>query len=654
MTHSKDQWGSRIGLVMAMAGNAVGFGNFLRFPIQAIQNGGGAFIIPYLVCFIFLGLPLVFIEWTMGRFGGSMGNHTVPFTMQKMGNHKLWKYMGALSFFTTIGIASYYCYLESWTISYLYHSLIGTFKDMPQKEIALFFNQYHDLSSSHSGIPYENIFAFLLCLFLNVYILTKGLKGGIEKVATYGIPLLIFFGIFLAIRGVTIHPGEEGAVSSGITGLNFLWTPQFDSLLNPKVWLAAAGQIFFTLSVGMGTIQCYSSYVKKNDDIALNAMSTSFVNEFVEIVLGGTILISISVGFFGIDAVKDLVAKEGGFGIAFQSMPFLFQKFGSIMGTFCGVAFFGLLFIAGITSSLGVTMPSRETERWLSYLMSSHLTEVFEIAKEIKTECMKVTPSLISHVTVNPLLNRRFGTKLANNINVANVEYFDSLPGEDKAPGVTLNYHSNIDKEVAFSLVEAVGYYSISSLNKITALDEIFELSLERSKFDEMPQETAVGILNFDIICDIGAFRDIQRHRVGTQINEMWTSLRGYSTPDSFNDPELKDLKDEYDSIFNEYSSINKDLTLRYSNNSEYCLLLGHNTKLTYSCDFRQFVYFVELRSGEAGHYSYRRIAQDMYNIFNAIYPELGKYIRVNLEGDTNRKSQEEQIEIKKSKLRRN
>ncbi len=357
MTHSKDQWGSRIGLVMAMAGNAVGFGNFLRFPIQAIQNGGGAFIIPYLVCFIFLGLPLVFIEWTMGRFGGSMGNHTVPFTMQKMGHHKLWKYMGALSFFTTIGIASYYCYLESWTISYLYHSLIGTFKEMPQKEIALFFNQYHDLSSSHSGIPYENIFAFLLCLFLNVYILTKGLKGGIEKVATYGIPLLIFFGIFLAVRGVTIHPGEEGAVSSGIAGLNFLWTPQFDSLLNPKVWLAAAGQIFFTLSVGMGTIQCYASYVKKNDDIALNAMSTSFVNEFVEIVLGGTILISISVGFFGIDAVKDLVANEGGFGIAFQSMPFLFQKFGSIMGTFCGVAFFGLLFIAGITSSLAMGTP---------------------------------------------------------------------------------------------------------------------------------------------------------------------------------------------------------------------------------------------------------------------------------------------------------
>lgn len=357
MTQTNEQWGSKIGLVLAMAGNAVGFGNFLRFPIQAIQNGGGAFIIPYLVCFIFLGLPLVFVEWTMGRFGGSLGNHTVPFTMQKMGKHRIWKYFGAISFFTTIGIASYYCYLESWTISYLYHSLIGTFHNMPQSEITGFFNEYHNIKSTHSGLPYENIIIFVLCIALNVYILCKGLKGGIEKVATYGIPLLVIFGIFLAVRGLMIQPGEEGAVATGISGLDFLWTPQFESLLDPKVWLAAAGQIFFTLSVGMGTIQCYASYVKKNDDIALNALSTSFVNEFVEIVLGGTILLSISVGFFGIENVKELVAKEGGFGIAFQTMPFLFQKFGTVIGTLSGVAFFGLLFIAGITSSLAMGTP---------------------------------------------------------------------------------------------------------------------------------------------------------------------------------------------------------------------------------------------------------------------------------------------------------
>ena len=243
MTHTKDHWGSKIGLVLAMAGNAVGFGNFLRFPVQAIENGGGAFIIPYLVCFLLLGLPLVFVEWTTGRLGGSMGHHTVPFTMGKMGQSKYWKYIGSLSFFTTIGIASYYCYLESWTLSYLYHSLVGSFQGMSQSEIAHFFNNYHDMSSSHTGIPYENVGAFLLCLAINVWILTKGLKGGIEKVATYGIPLLILLGVFLAIRGVMIQPGDEGAVSSGLAGLDFLWTPQFSSLLDPKVWLAAAGQI---------------------------------------------------------------------------------------------------------------------------------------------------------------------------------------------------------------------------------------------------------------------------------------------------------------------------------------------------------------------------------------------------------------------------
>ena len=88
MTDHSECWGSKIGLVLAMAGNAVGFGNFLRFPIQAIQNGGGAFIIPYLVCFVLLGLPLVFVEWTMGRWGGQRGHHSTPFAMEKMGKRK--------------------------------------------------------------------------------------------------------------------------------------------------------------------------------------------------------------------------------------------------------------------------------------------------------------------------------------------------------------------------------------------------------------------------------------------------------------------------------------------------------------------------------------------------------------------------------------
>lgn len=363
MTTNTESWGSRIGIVLAMAGNAVGFGNFLRFPIQAMENGGGAFIIPYLVCFLLLGIPLTFAEWTMGRFGGSFGDHSTPYIMGRVGKKRGWRYVGVLGLFSTLAIASYYCYIESWTLSYVYHSIAGTFRDMTQSESALFFRDYQDMSSSHSGIPYENVVAYIVCLALNVWILTRGLKGGIEKVAKFGVPLLIVFGIFLAIKGATIQPGESGAVAKGLDGLNFLWNPQFTSLLDPKVWLAAAGQIFFTLSLGMGCIQCYASYMSRDEDVALGAMTTSFVNEFVEIVLGGTIIISIAVGFFGLENVLSMVSDEGGFGIAFQTMPFLFNKWGAIMGTLCGVAFFGLLFIAGITSSLAMCTPTQSLLR---------------------------------------------------------------------------------------------------------------------------------------------------------------------------------------------------------------------------------------------------------------------------------------------------
>jgi neurotransmitter:Na+ symporter, NSS family len=163
-------------------------------------------------------------------------------------------------------------------------------------------------------------------------------------------------------------------VNDGIAGLNFLWTPKFESILEPKVWLAAAGQVFFTLSVGMGSIQCYASYLKEKDDVALNAMSAGWMNEFVEVVLGGAILIPIGVGYLGIDKVIELT-KTGGLGLGFRVFPFLFQQWGDFLAVAAGVAWFGLLFFAGITSSLAMGTPlmgflrdefgwSRESSAW--------------------------------------------------------------------------------------------------------------------------------------------------------------------------------------------------------------------------------------------------------------------------------------------------
>lgn len=344
-------WGSRVGLILAMAGNAVGLGNFLRFPVQAIENGGGAFIIPYLVCFLLMGIPLLFVEWSVGRFGGKSGNHSTPFILDAMDRRKIWKYIGVFGIFTNVAVAAYYCYLESWTLSYVWHTVADTFGGQSQGQVASHFSKYVSLSSP------EPIFFWVICLLLNTWILSKGLQGGVEKAAKIGMPLLLLFGAFLAYKAVTIQAGENGAIFDGLKGLDFLWTPKFDSIWEPKVWLAAAGQIFFTLSIGMGSIQCYSSYLKSKDDVALNAMSAGWMNGFVEIVLGSAILIPISVGYLGIDGLKDLISDGGGLGLGFKTMPYLFEQWGGVMGVFAGVAWFGLLFFAGVTSSLAMGTP---------------------------------------------------------------------------------------------------------------------------------------------------------------------------------------------------------------------------------------------------------------------------------------------------------
>ncbi|MFW6100764.1 MAG: sodium:calcium symporter [Bacteroidota bacterium] len=204
--------------------------------------------------------------------------------------------------------------------------------------------------------PYEAIFFYLITLAINVYILSRGLRGGIELVAKYGVPLLIFFGIFLAIKSIFIKEGINGAVNDGTTGLNFLWAPNYESMWNPKVWLAAAGQIFFTIGVGWGTIHCYSSYLSSRDDIALSSMSAGWTNEFVEVVLGASIIIPLSVGFLGIERVTEL-AELGGLALGFKTMPYLFSKWQPFIAAMAGSMWFGLLFIAGITSSMAMGSP---------------------------------------------------------------------------------------------------------------------------------------------------------------------------------------------------------------------------------------------------------------------------------------------------------
>ncbi len=353
MGEKPERWGSRVGLVLAVAGNAVGLGNFLRFPAQAVQNGGGAFIIPYLVSFVLMGIPLLWIEWAIGRHGGRYGHHSTPGAMHAMGRHRIWKYVGVFGIFTNLTVAAYYSYIESWTLGYVWYSLIGSFADKSPQGVSDFFSWY--LGSEQGLISFSGPAVIFYCITLtvNLWILSRGLQKGVEIASKIGVPILLIFGVFLTIRTLTLDAGDQGAINDGMMGLSFLWTPQFDSLANPKVWLAAAGQIFFTLSVGMGSIHCYASYLRQRDDIALNAASAGWMNESVEVILGGSVIVPIAAAYLGLDWLSAHV----GFEMGFRTMPSLFQHWGPILSVLAGVAWFGLLFFAGITSSLAMGQP---------------------------------------------------------------------------------------------------------------------------------------------------------------------------------------------------------------------------------------------------------------------------------------------------------
>jgi SNF family Na+-dependent transporter len=354
---AKERWGSRLGLVLAMAGNAVGLGNFLRFPAQAAKNGGGAFLIPYLVALLIMGIPLIWVEWTMGRYGGQLGHHSTPGIFQVMGRHPMWKYLGVFGLWTNLIIAAYYLYIETWTMAFAGYSLYGGFAN-PEMTGAKFHAAITgEMENQVIAVSGVGLALFFVCISINIFILSRGLAKGIEIVSKIGMPLLILFGAVLAIRGLMISPETDPkAVANPLVGLNFVWEPKYDKLTEPSVWLAAAGQIFFTLSVGMGSAHCYASYLREQEDVTLTGATASWTNEFCEVILGGSILLPIAVAYLGLAAVQAATAGGSGFALGFMVFPTLFQNWGSF-APLAGFMWFGLLFFAAITSSLAMGQP---------------------------------------------------------------------------------------------------------------------------------------------------------------------------------------------------------------------------------------------------------------------------------------------------------
>lgn len=355
----RDSWGSRLGIIMAVAGSAVGLGNFLRFPVQAAGNGGGAFMIPYFISLLLLGIPLMWIEWTLGRFGGGFEHGTAPGIF-----HSLWqknrfiKYFGVIGIFGPFVIFVYYTFIASWTLGYSFYSLTGLYsKVTDQATMQTFLKGYQGLEHNafFCGIAPAYIF-FLITFFICIFVIYFGIKGGIETLSKIAMPVLIFFSIILAIRVLTLGAPDPSRPSWNLmNGLGFLWNPDFSALKSAKVWLAAAGQIFFTLSVGIGVILTYASYLSKGDDVALSGLTAVSMNEFAEVILGASIVIPAAYVFFGPIDIQ-AIARQGAFDLGFVTMPLILGKIP--MAAFFGFLWFTLLFLAGITSCVSLAQPA--------------------------------------------------------------------------------------------------------------------------------------------------------------------------------------------------------------------------------------------------------------------------------------------------------
>jgi len=370
MTQKKEQWSSRLGVILAVSGSAVGIGNFLRFPGNVAENGGGAFMIPYFCALIFLAVPICWAEWAMGKYGGQHGFHSYPAIFGLIGRHPFWRYMGLIALVVPIVVFMYYILIEAWCLGYAWSYLTGAIDlgtDSSQYTTAsdAFFKSYVGQEQDGAvlqGIS-ESVVFWMLVFAFNFWIIYRGVTKGIESFCNVAMPLMTVLGVVVLFRVLTLGtPDPSHPERSILGGLGFMWNPKpvveggssWGALANPKVWLAAAGQIFFTLSIGFGVICNYASYLKKDDDVVLSGMAATATNEVSEVCLGGLITIPAAFVFLG---ATGLMASLGStFDLGFRVLPVVFMHMPG--GRFFGFIWFFMLFLAAICSSLSMLQPA--------------------------------------------------------------------------------------------------------------------------------------------------------------------------------------------------------------------------------------------------------------------------------------------------------
>ncbi len=323
METKRENFGSKIGVIAAAAGSAIGLGNIWRFPYVAGENGGAAFLLVYLAFVVGIGVPVMLSEFVIGRRAQS--NPVGAF--RRLAPKTAWPLAGFVGITAAFMILAFYTTVSGWTLEYLYQTIAGGFDKTNKATLTTQFNSF--ITSGLRPVLWQ-----LLFMALTAYIILKGVKNGIEKYNKILMPMLFAILLLLVTRSVTLP--------NSIEGVRFLFKPDF-SKINAGVLLQALGQAFFSLSIGMGTLITYGSYISKNDNLSSTAFSVSIADTMVAILAGMAI-------FPAVFAFN--IAPESGPSLVFITLPMIFSQMAG--GQFFEIIFFVLLAIAALTSTISV------------------------------------------------------------------------------------------------------------------------------------------------------------------------------------------------------------------------------------------------------------------------------------------------------------
>lgn len=350
---NRASFGSKIGIILASAGSAVGLGNIWRFPCQVGENGGAAFILVYIMCILFLGIPVMVSEFLIGRHSHA----NTGGAYEKLAPGTPWKWVGIAGVISSFLILSYYAVVAGWTLEYMTASALGEFEK--KQDFTVFFNEF--VSS-----PWKPVLYMIIFMLLTHIIIVRGVKEGIEKFSKVMMPLLLMIICVLVVCSFSMPGSSEG--------LRFLLKPDF-SKVTSKVILDAMGQAFFSMSIGMGCLCTYASYFTKDANLFKTAGSVALIDTLVAIMAGFII-------FPAVFSVPGLSANAGP-GLVFVTLPNVFQlAFHSVpwLGYIFSLMFYVLLVLAALTSTIS-----------LHEVATAFIHEQFHVSRNTAANYMTIT-----------------------------------------------------------------------------------------------------------------------------------------------------------------------------------------------------------------------------------------------------------------------